>query len=752
MASSELHATPPLTFLEERLVASLYGKTHLLLIKHGLLGLCFAVIHWSLYASIAAIAWYAILIAVLVGRYVMCRQHSRVGARRSNSEWLKIFRCGVVLTAILWGITAPLLLADVDLHVEMLLAFIVSWLTAYVIVDIAPDRFSYTAFLAIVLMPLLAVVVGKGDEYHFYMALTILFFAIFTAVSAQSSRAHWLDNLRLSHLQETVEQELLLQKQLADISARAQATFIQESDRRMAFNNLLTDILTLTQSEYGFIGETLHDQTGAPYLKTHAITNISWSTATEDFYQKNAPSGLEFTNLKTLFGAVLTTGKTVISNQPAHDPRSAGLPEGHPPLHAFLGIPVSHSGKSNGVIGLANRPHGYDEELTAFLQPLLTTIGLLIEAARSHVAAAMVKQALIKQAQHTQTIIDNMIDGLITIDSLGKIRLFNPAAERIFGYKAAEIIDQNVTKLMPQEHAAHHHEYLESYQATGIAKIIGIGREVEGVRRDGSRFPMNLSISEINNNGQAEYLGMVSDITERKRLDNLKNEFVSIVSHELRTPLTSITGALGLVTSGSLGGLPDNIAKMINIAHKNSLHLGILINDLLDMEKLVAGKMHFDMALQPLQPLLLQVIKANQPYAENYGVSYELVNSGENPWAMVDGLRFQQILANFLSNAAKFSPKESIVKIGIDVHGQSAKIYVKDQGAGIPENFKERIFGKFAQADSSDTRKKGGTGLGLAICKELIERMDGSIGFESLKPKGTCFYVTLKVHSAPNTP
>jgi PAS domain S-box-containing protein len=349
-----------------------------------------------------------------------------------------------------------------------------------------------------------------------------------------------------------------------------------------------------------------------------------------------------------------------------------------------------------------------------------------------------------------RTLLDNVIDAIITIDEHGLIQSFNKAAERIFGYPQSAVLAHNVSMLMPEPDRSQHDQYMSRFNNSGEARVIGVaGRELFGLRQNGEQFPMELSVSEIQYQGERRFIGVIRDITERKRIDQMKNEFVSTVSHELRTPLTSITGALGLISGGALGEMPEAAMGMLQIAHKNSQRLGLLINDLLDMDKLVAGKMTFNFSQQPLLPLIEETLQSNQSYADEYGVSWNLQTADDDIRVRVDALRLQQVLANLLSNAAKFSPAGSQVQVRTELREGFVRISIEDQGSGIPAEFHNRIFGKFTQHDSSDTRQKGGTGLGLAISKQLIERMHGRIGFDSPPGRGACFWIELPAVEQP---
>jgi PAS domain S-box-containing protein len=246
-------------------------------------------------------------------------------------------------------------------------------------------------------------------------------------------------------------------------------------------------------------------------------------------------------------------------------------------------------------------------------------------------------------------------------------------------------------------------------------------------------------------NEPARFVAIVRDLTQRKRMEQMKSEFVSTVSHELRTPLTSISGALGLVAGGALGDVPAPAMDMIHIAHNNSRRLTHLINDLLDIEKIAAGKLTFDMQVQPLMPLIEQAVEATSMYGTENKVTLRVLHGTPDVDVRVDSQRLLQVLSNLLSNAIKFSPEGGIVDIILEHRAPKVRISVRDRGRGIPEGFRNRIFEKFAQADASDTRKQSGTGLGLAISRELAERMNGYLDYDSVPGDGACFYIELPV-------
>jgi len=252
-----------------------------------------------------------------------------------------------------------------------------------------------------------------------------------------------------------------------------------------------------------------------------------------------------------------------------------------------------------------------------------------------------------------------------------------------------------------------------------------------------------LSFPRLGDDDELIWDGLILDSTEWKQADLAKRAFVSTVSHELRTPLTSIQGSLGLVAGGAMGTLPDGAKRLVDIANSNCQRLTRLINDILDIEKIELGHMEFDLKPQGLMPLLRQAVEANRGYGLPRGVSLRLIEIEPDLEIEVDADRFIQVVNNLVSNAIKYSPEGGQVEIGAALRPDGVRIFISDHGDGIPETFRERLFARFTQADSSDKRAKGGTGLGLSIAKAIIERFGGRIGFETATGQGTTFHFDL---------
>jgi PAS domain S-box-containing protein len=332
--------------------------------------------------------------------------------------------------------------------------------------------------------------------------------------------------------------------------------------------------------------------------------------------------------------------------------------------------------------------------------------------------------------------------GMIISDAAGTIVLVNAEIEQLFGYPRCELIGQPIDLLVPARLRGKHPRQRKAFIAHPGRRSVA-GRDLCAVRKDGTEITVEVGLSPIHTRDRMLVLSVVIDITERNRNDKLKDEFVATVSHELRTPLTSIAGSLGLLTASAAGKLPDNVARLLTIAHNNSQRLVRLINDILDIERMESGKVVFDLRPIEIRSLVEQAIEANRGFAEGYRVSLRLAADAVSGEICVDPDRLVQVMTNLLSNAIKFSPADAEVTISIDNREAMVRVCVRDRGRGIPDDFKARVFDNFAQADASDARQKGGTGLGLSIVKQIVNRLGGEVGFFDADGGGTVFYVEL---------
>ncbi len=319
----------------------------------------------------------------------------------------------------------------------------------------------------------------------------------------------------------------------------------------------------------------------------------------------------------------------------------------------------------------------------------------------------------------------------------GYFKQLNPAWEKTLGFTLEEL------KARPFVDFVHHEDIGITMRET---QKLRQGTEVVDfenryMTKDGSYRWLSWRSTAV---PEMELIYAVArDIDERKKVEQMKNDFVSVVSHELRTPLTSIRGALGLLSGGVAGPLPENVRGLVDIAAGNSERLVRLINDILDIEKIESGKMGFQFESLELMPLLEQAIESNRAYSQSYGVDFRLARPLPGARVLADGDRLQQVLANLLSNAVKFSPRGTEVEVAATRQGDRVRVAVTDHGPGISPDFQARIFEKFAQADASSTRQKGGTGLGLSISKAIVERHGGEIWFETAPGEGATFFFEL---------
>lgn len=354
----------------------------------------------------------------------------------------------------------------------------------------------------------------------------------------------------------------------------------------------------------------------------------------------------------------------------------------------------------------------------------------------------LTQSALRASQERLSGIVEIADDAIISIDRNYTMTLFNRGAEKIFGYSASEAIGQPLDLLIPDRFAQVHRRHVSEFgHASQATQRMDSRREIWGRRKNGEEFPAEASIAKLNAEGEIVYTVYLRDITERKQIERMKDEFVSMVSHELRTPLTSIHGSLGMLASGLLKADSDQGKRLLHIAVESTDRLVRLINDILDIERIESGRVKMEKATCDLAKLIDEAIELMLPLAEKAGITLSISNVSIA--VPCDRDRIIQTLTNLLSNAIKFSPRDRTIWVNVDLQSDHVLISVKDQGRGIPADKISSIFERFQQVDSSDSRNHDGTGLGLAICQSIVQQHSGDIWVESEVGVGSTFYFTL---------
>jgi PAS domain S-box-containing protein len=396
----------------------------------------------------------------------------------------------------------------------------------------------------------------------------------------------------------------------------------------------------------------------------------------------------------------------------------------------------------------------------AFALSMFTfTVTVLVAALTSLIKMRGLYRELEDGETRLRAIIDTAVDGIITIDSRGLVQSFSPSAERLFGWKAAEVIGRNINMLMPEPYKSQHDGYLHNYLSTGVPKIIGTGREIMGQRKDGGLMPMRLAVGRVNLPDGLIFVGFVSDITERHKLEAslretaeraeraaaAKGTFLANMSHEIRTPMNSIIGFTELLLKG--GGLTDAQRNHLSIVRNSSRSLLGLLNDILDTTRLEKGGVSLESIDFSLKELVYQVHNSLRLSAQSKSLDFVVeYPEGMPEYFQGDPLRIQQVLTNLLGNAIKFTERGS-VRLSMAHADGMVHVYVKDTGIGMSQEQVAKVFSPFTQADASISRRFGGTGLGTTISLQLIELMQGSIQIESALGAGSTFHVQLPLRA-----
>ena len=516
------------------------------------------------------------------------------------------------------------------------------------------------------------------------------------------------------------------------------------------WDKTLDVILKITESEYGFISEIKHSPQGIPYIKTFSITDISWNEETRNLYDEKSKDGLEFHNLNTLFGEVVKTGEVMLTNNPVSHPKSVGIPNGHPMLNSFLGVPLHYAGKFVGMIGVANKKDGYDQKLYESLKETFHTIASIVHA-------YLLERDLLDAGQ-LNSLYKDAIDksSIVSItDPAGKITHVNEMFEKISGYSKEELIGS--------DHRMINSGKMPKYFIENLWKTILSGNTWKGEicnrAKNGSEYWVDSTIVPFKNHrGDIDsFISIRRDITlerEQKKLEQAfqkakqateaKSEFLSTMSHEIRTPLNGVVGMTDLLQTTNLTSEQREIVNTITNSGKTLL---TIINDILDFSKIEAGKITLDINECDFGKFSRELIKPLILSAKEKGINLNFSSNVYTNFVYIDEGRVGQIITNLISNAIKFTENGEInLKIQQNNIGNKnceIIIDVSDTGIGIENEYLDQIFTPFSQAHKFFKQSIEGTGLGLSICKKLVEAMGGDISVSSQLNKGSKFQVRL---------
>jgi PAS domain S-box-containing protein len=414
------------------------------------------------------------------------------------------------------------------------------------------------------------------------------------------------------------------------------------------------------------------------------------------------------------------------------DPRCARLADAGP-FASALGLPIRIGDRILGVAVLLSASRPMAPAAEERLDRIGAQLGRLVDRKRS-------ERAVSGSEARKNAMLESALDCVITIDDLGRIVEFNPAAEKTFLRSRADVLGKlMVDLLVPDDYRERHLQAFQRCLGPGGERPAGRRIELEGLRGDGSRFPVELSVTSIHVGDTPSFTAYLRDISSRKELDRLKDELVSTVSHELRTPLTSMRGFVELLLEREFA--PEEQRQFLGIVDTEIKRLGKLIDDFLDLQRLEAGKLDYVFERQALRPLIEEAVRMFEHTSDQHSYALALPE-GDLP-VSVDGDRLRQTLRNLISNATKYSPDGGTVTIGAELREGKVRVWVRDQGIGMDAATQKKLFTRFYRADSTATRRIGGTGLGLALVKEIVEAHGGQVGVTSKPGEGSEFWFAL---------
>lgn len=666
------------------------------------------------------LAWWCASVLVCLGRlifYFFYRRRERF-AKKGIAFWESGFLLGVVLSGVLWGLTAIILFPD-DTFYQVMIGFVLGGITAGAISTLSYRTLPIRLYLLLALSPLIFQLAVSDSEALNIMALMVAMFVILLSVSATRLYNSYEQRIRLGL--ESAEREAMLQKSISALQAQYEISTNPEMD----FEEKIDTLLALGLQTFG--------------LDTAVISRIEDESYTVQYIageQGIVEAGASFSLANTY------CEETYSANHPCGFHHVSGSRMAAHPcyqatgIESYIGVVIFKGNERYGTLGFFSavpRRQAFSEHDFALIQLFAQWIGGEMARCESEERLAQFK-----------TTLDLTQDSVFMFDPQSLLFTYvNQGAMDQIGYGFDELMGMSPVDIKPQIDMQGFRQLIEPLLAKEQKFVVF---ETLHQHKSGKQIPVEIFLQYIEPpGGEPRFIAIVHDITERKRVDQMKNEFISTVSHELRTPLTSIRGSLGLLLAGAVGEIPEGQEKVLSIASTNTERLLHLINDILDLQRISSGEFEYGFAPIEVKSLLKSAVIEHEGYAREYNVEFKLRTEPVDAVVNGDYKRLMQVMSNLLSNAAKFSPQGQEVFVDSSMLDGKVRIMVIDSGPGVPEEFRARLFERFSQFDSSDTRKPGSTGLGLAIAKLIVEHHGGSIGYQPGQEKGSCFYFDLPV-------
>ncbi|MCF8059275.1 MAG: response regulator [Bacteriovoracaceae bacterium] len=541
------------------------------------------------------------------------------------------------------------------------------------------------------------------------------------------------------------------------ISLLRESYFKNLENPQVIFNCILDELIKITGSEYGFIGDIKRDSSGL-FLRTYAITDISWNDETRQFYEKYKLEGIEFRNLKTLFGEVMLSNKTLLTNDPKNHPASGGLPPGHPDLNSFLGVPLFYGKEMIAMFGLANCPGGFQESIIEELRPYFEATAEIVANFQLNRSNKRKEQLLLTTTERLELALEGSKLGIWDWDLRDDTVQFDKRWGEMIGIPFEELemnLDTWKSRVHPDDLEKCHQDithYLEGKtdQYINIHRMkhsaghwVYIMDQGKVSQFDSFGKPIRFTGSHLDISYQKDQENQIVEARNKAILaERSKDEFLATMSHEIRTPLNGVLGMVELLKDTTLN--PEQ-EEMLQTIESSGDALMSLLSDILDISKINSGKMVLEFKDFSLEKLLSDTTSLMKFKALEKNIDLKIKDLTKAPLLLNgDIVRIKQVLINLISNSIKFT-SEGYVELEADYSEGNIYFTVSDTGIGISTKNQQRLFDEFVQADSSTTRVFGGTGLGLSICKKIINLMKGEISLKSEEGLGTKIKVSIPI-------